>query len=33
GAGEAFAKSLMRSIGSTVGREIMRGVLGGLRRR
>jgi DNA helicase HerA-like ATPase len=33
GAGEAFAKSLMRSIGSQIGREIMRGVLGGLRRR
>jgi DNA helicase HerA-like ATPase len=33
GAGEAFAKSLMRSIGSQIGREIMRGVLGGLKRR
>ena len=31
--GEAFAKSLLRSVGSQVGREIMRGVLGSLRRR
>jgi DNA helicase HerA-like ATPase len=33
GMGEAFAKSLLRTIGSQVGREIIRGVLGGLRRR
>jgi DNA helicase HerA-like ATPase len=33
GMGEAFAKSLLRTIGSTVGREIIRGVLGGLKRR
>ena len=31
--GEAFAKSLLRTVGSQVGREIMRGVLGSLRRR
>jgi len=30
---EAFAKSLLRTVGSQVGREIMRGVLGSLRRR
>jgi len=30
GMGEAFAKSAMRSIGSAVGREIIRGVLGSL---
>jgi hypothetical protein len=30
GMGEAFAKSMMRTIGSQVGREIIRGVLGGL---
>jgi DNA helicase HerA-like ATPase len=30
GLGEAFAKSAMRSIGSAVGREIIRGVLGSL---
>ncbi len=33
GMGEAFAKSLLRTIGSTVGRELIRGVLGGLKRR
>ena len=33
GMGEAFAKSMLRTIGSTVGREIIRGVLGSLRRR
>jgi hypothetical protein len=33
GMGEAFAKSLLRTIGSQVGREIIRGVLGSLRRR
>jgi DNA helicase HerA-like ATPase len=33
GMGEAFAKSLLRTIGSQVGRELIRGVLGGLRRR
>ena len=33
GMGEAFAKSMLRTIGSTVGREIIRGVLGGMRRR
>ena len=33
GMGEAFAKSRLRTIGSTVGREIIRGVLGGMRRR
>jgi DNA helicase HerA-like ATPase len=31
--GEAFAKSLLRTAGSTIGREIMRGLLGGLKRR
>jgi len=31
--GEAFAKSAMRTIGSTVGREIIRGVLGSLFKR
>jgi DNA helicase HerA-like ATPase len=30
---EAFAKSMLRTIGSQVGRELIRGVLGGLRRR
>ena len=30
GMGEAFAKSLLRTIGSQVGRELIRGVLGGL---
>jgi DNA helicase HerA-like ATPase len=30
---EAFAKSLLRTVGSQVGRELMRGVLGSLRRR
>jgi uncharacterized protein len=33
GMGEALAKSVLRSIGSQLGREIMRGVLGGLKRR
>ncbi len=33
GMGEAFAKSMLRTIGSQVGREIIRGVLGGIRRR
>jgi hypothetical protein len=27
---EAFAKSMLRTIGSQVGRELIRGVLGGL---
>lgn len=31
--GETFAKSLLRTIASTAGREIMRGLLGGLSRR
>jgi DNA helicase HerA-like ATPase len=31
--GEAFGKTLVRSIASQVGRELLRGVLGGLRRR
>jgi hypothetical protein len=31
--GGAFAKSMLRTIGNQVGREIMRGVLGGIRRR
>jgi hypothetical protein len=31
--GEALAKSMLRSIGSQLGREILRGVLGGMRRR
>ncbi|MCR5878071.1 DUF853 domain-containing protein [Phenylobacterium sp. J367] len=30
GMGEAFAKSMLRTLGSQVGREIMRGILGGL---
>ena len=33
GMGEAFAKSAMRSIGSAVGREIIRGVLGSIFKR
>jgi len=33
GMGEAFAKSMLRTIGSQVAREIMRGVLGSLKRR
>ena len=33
GMGEAFAKSLLRTVASQVGRELMRGVLGSLRRR
>jgi hypothetical protein len=33
GMGEAFAKSMLRTIGSQLGREILRGVLGGMRRR
>jgi uncharacterized protein len=32
-AGEAFTKSMLRTIGSQLGRELIRGVLGGLRRR
>ena len=32
-ASEAFTKSMLRTIGSQIGREIVRGVLGGLRRR
>jgi hypothetical protein len=31
--GEAFAKSVVRTIGSQVGREIIRGVLGSILRR
>jgi DNA helicase HerA-like ATPase len=33
GMGEAFAKSLLRTIGSQVGRELIRGVLGSLKKR
>jgi len=33
GMGETFAKSLLRTVASQVGRELMRGVLGSLRRR
>jgi uncharacterized protein len=33
GMGEAFAKSAVRSIGSVVGREIIRGVLGSIFKR
>ena len=33
GMGEAFAKSVLRTVGSQIGREIVRGVLGGMRRR
>jgi DNA helicase HerA-like ATPase len=33
GMGEAFAKSMLRTIGSQVGRELLRGVLGSLKRR
>jgi hypothetical protein len=33
GMGEAFAKSMLRTIGNQVAREIMRGVLGSLKRR
>jgi len=33
GMGEAFAKSLLRTVATQVGRELMRGVLGSLRRR
>ncbi|MDO8900005.1 MAG: DUF853 family protein [Phenylobacterium sp.] len=33
GLGEAFTKSVLRTVGSQIGREIVRGVLGGLRRR
>ncbi len=32
-AGEAFTKSMLRTIGSQLGRELIRGVLGGLKRR
>jgi len=28
--GEAFAKSMLRTLGSQVGRELIRGVLGGM---
>jgi uncharacterized protein len=31
--GEAFTKSVLRTVGSQIGREIVRGMLGGLRRR
>jgi hypothetical protein len=31
--GSAFAKSMLRTVGSQIGREIMRGMLGGIRRR
>jgi hypothetical protein len=31
-AGEAFAKSMLRTIGSQLGRELMRGMMGSLRR-
>lgn len=30
--GEAFVKSLVRSVGSQIGRQLMRGILGSLRR-
>jgi len=33
GLGEAFTKSVLRTVGSQIGREIVRGMLGGLRRR
>jgi hypothetical protein len=33
GYGEAFAKSMLRTIGSQVGRQLIRGVLGSLTRR
>ena len=33
GAGEAFATSLLRTIANQAGREIMRGLMGGLSRR
>jgi DNA helicase HerA-like ATPase len=33
GLGEAFTKSVLRTVGSQIGREIVRGLLGGLRRR
>ena len=33
GMGETFAKSLLRTVATQAGREIMRGLLGGLRRR
>lgn len=32
-AGEAFTKSMLRSVGSTLGRELLRGVLGSIKRR
>jgi hypothetical protein len=31
--GETFTKQLLRTLASSAGREIMRGVLGGMRRR
>jgi hypothetical protein len=33
GAGEAFFKSMLRTAGSTLGRELLRGVLGSLKKR
>jgi hypothetical protein len=33
GMGEAFAKSLLRQAGSTIARELMRGVMGSLKKR
>ncbi|MEW6018264.1 MAG: helicase HerA-like domain-containing protein [Pseudomonadota bacterium] len=33
GMGEAFTKSVLRTVGSQIGREIVRGILGGMRRR
>ncbi|WP_309645488.1 helicase HerA-like domain-containing protein, partial [Phenylobacterium sp.] len=33
GMGEAFAKSLLRQAGSTIARELMRGLMGGLKKR
>ncbi len=32
-AGEAFTKSMLRSVGSTLGRELLRGVLGSIKKR
>ena len=32
GAGQAFGKSVLRSLGSGIGRESLRGILGGFRR-
>jgi hypothetical protein len=31
--GEAFTKSLLRQAGSTIARELMRGILGGMKKR